>query len=408
MESPDITKIRRSLSFAWPEGPVVRVNQIYRDKLGVHANLQIGVSPNGHGPIHVQEGMLNLSAVPSRGQWNKRLLELQPEYTWYEVLETVCKITIAHISEGRPAVYLDQVPWGPLQPRLAPLLYKRQPTILFGDGGSAKTTLALRMAAAIASGGIFLGQQAEKSPVLYLDWEADDETMARRLDSIKRGFGCEDQIDVVYKRLYGLLTEQIDMVADLCAQYNVKVVMFDSMGKATANAPDGAAAALSFFDCAESLERDILIIDHVDKAHATPGKPYGSIFKWNSARAVWYAETMGEPREGEIYILLTQTKTNDLAKHKSIPLRVTFETGYTSLTEQSWQDLPQEARPETMKTWDAIAEALRGEKLTFKKLSEITGIKIETVRKSIERNKSQVGRAIAGGETVLWLLSVGR
>jgi phage/plasmid primase-like uncharacterized protein/archaellum biogenesis ATPase FlaH len=56
-------------------------------------------------------------------------------------------------------------------------------SLLFGRGGIGKTTLALQICDAIASGGGFLGIPAEKTPVIYVDYE---NSLAILVDRLKK------------------------------------------------------------------------------------------------------------------------------------------------------------------------------------------------------------------------------
>ncbi|MBS0624941.1 MAG: AAA family ATPase [Verrucomicrobia bacterium] len=56
-------------------------------------------------------------------------------------------------------------------------------SLLFGRGGIGKTTLALQICDAISSGGSFLGIPAEKTPVIYVDYE---NSLAILVDRLKK------------------------------------------------------------------------------------------------------------------------------------------------------------------------------------------------------------------------------
>ena len=60
----------------------------------------------------------------------------------------------------------------------------RKVTLLMGDGGTGKSTLALQLAVAVASGRPWLGQVISEGSVLYLSAEDDREELHRRLVQI--------------------------------------------------------------------------------------------------------------------------------------------------------------------------------------------------------------------------------
>jgi hypothetical protein len=65
-------------------------------------------------------------------------------------------------------------------------------TLLYGDGGVAKSLLALALAVAVSGGSRrWLGREVENGPVLYVDFELDAEEQARRVHQLCRGQGMD-------------------------------------------------------------------------------------------------------------------------------------------------------------------------------------------------------------------------
>lgn len=349
MRDPTITPIRRNLVFNWAEGPIVKVTRIREERGQIHGEVAVGLRYLNE-TLHLHEAHCNLSSTRSRTDLTKRLQAAHGDITeWAEIVEVVCVRSIKRFRQGRPSVWIDEVPFREtIEPRLEPFVYQRQPAVLFGDGGAGKTTFCLSMGVAIATGEPFLSYYPRQCPVLYLDWEADEETVARRVQLIKNGMDITTHVQLRYKRMYGLLSEQLDEIAAEVADNGYGFVIIDAMGKATASAPEGAAAALTLFDGMDSLEVDYLIIDHMDKISASNGtknpRPYGSTYKYNSARSVWYAKSQGEPGESEIYVKMEHIKGNDLTKSKPVPLKIEFGPSSTCITRTSWEDMPEEVR----------------------------------------------------------------
>ena len=85
------------------------------------------------------------------------------------------------------------------------LLPDRQVAILSGDGGVGKSLLALQLAAAIATGGDWIGTLPIGGPVLYLGAEDELDEMHRRLTDIasSRGTGLSTFVDLHLLSLAG-------------------------------------------------------------------------------------------------------------------------------------------------------------------------------------------------------------
>lgn len=388
MADPTITVIRRNRVFQWAAGPHARITRLREERGQIHGELAIGVNVLGE-TMHLHEASINLSSTRARTDWIKRLLTQSPEYDWVNVIEIVCVRSIRGFREGKPSVWLDQVEFTEaIPPRLAPFIYQRQPTVLFGDGGSGKSTISLTIAVCVAAGIQLFYNYPIQCSVLYLDWESDEETMSRRVAKLKNGLNINEHIPLRYKRMNGLLADQIDELATEIAENDYKLVIVDAMAKATANAPEGATSALTMFDAMDSLEVDYLIIDHIDKASLRPGqgngKPYGSIFKFNSARSVWFASTQGEPGESEIYVKLEQTKANDMTRSKPLPLRIQFGEDSTTIERVGWNDMPEDLQAKK-KAGDQIIEVLTHGALTIKEIAIKTGLTEPTAKTTLYR-----------------------
>jgi hypothetical protein len=77
---------------------------------------------------------------------------------------------------------------GPRHYLLKDLVLAAYVTLLYGDGGVAKSSLALALAVAVSGGSEhWLGRRVENCPVLYLDFELDAEEQARRVHQLCYG-----------------------------------------------------------------------------------------------------------------------------------------------------------------------------------------------------------------------------
>ena len=394
MLEPTVTPVRRNLVFNWQEGPLVKVTRIREERGEIHGEVAVGLRQQGE-VLHIHEAHLNMSATRSRDTFAHRLvIENGPSLLeWKEIMEIVCVRSIRRFRQGRPSVWIDEIPFrDSIASRLEPFLFQRQPTVIFGDGGAGKTTFALALAISIATGERFLSYAPTPTPVFYLDWEADEETIARRVDRLKRGMDIRGHIPLRYKRMYGLLSEQLDEIASEVTEEGYGVVIVDAMGKATANAPEGAAAALTLFDGMDSIEVDYLIIDHMDKVSAANGtrnpRPYGSTYKYNSARSVWYAKGQGEPGENEIYVKMENIKGNDLTKAKPVPLKITFEDDRTVIERTAWAEMPEAVRGGPTRV-ERIQGALENGPKTVKEIAKALKDKEESVRTELNRMLSK-------------------
>ena len=86
---------------------------------------------------------------------------------------------------------------------LAPLLWRGQPTILYGPGGVGKSLLAAGIAVAVQTGQQLVPglEPRARGPALILDWETDCDTWNSALQAVCAGVGLEP-VEVLYQRMY--------------------------------------------------------------------------------------------------------------------------------------------------------------------------------------------------------------
>lgn len=190
-------------------------------------------------------------------------------------------------------------------------------TILYGAGGTGKSIFANGLAAAIQTGSHFLGWKAKKRNVLYLDWETDEGDIAHRNMLVSRGLGLEAPAPVNYMSLEMPLELEMGHIAAAVVENKIGLVVIDSVGMASTQGRDGsdpAEGAIQFFRGLRMLNAAVLCIDHISgedqrRGRAGATKPYGSVFKWNSARNA-FEMIDNTPDGGPMTVMLRHRKAN--------------------------------------------------------------------------------------------------
>ena len=197
------------------------------------------------------------------------------------------------------------------------LIPAKKPTILYGAGGVGKSIFAASLAVAVQTGTPFLGLNVQQCEVLYLDWETDEEDIASRVRAAARGMGVPPP-DLRYSALVRPVEDRVAPLARYVAEEKIGFVIIDSVGMAMSAAKDGGDAsetAIRFFRALRALDAAVLAIDHVSgddmrRGKAGAGKPYGSVYKWNSARNAFELRTRKEPDHDGVHLVLKHRKTN--------------------------------------------------------------------------------------------------
>ena len=194
-------------------------------------------------------GTFNVSSPTARYTRAKDLQRSAnaPELDFNGYLEELCQRVLAAERAGQPAILLNQVT--PLSADTQSTvtihgipIYRRHPIILFADGGTGKTTIAVSIAGELERRGV---------SVLYLDWELDQ---YEHRNMLGRLFG-DDLPDVKYRRCERPLALEVDGIAQQVRECGIDYVMSDSIAFACDGPPESAEVAQRYFRALASAAR---------------------------------------------------------------------------------------------------------------------------------------------------------
>jgi hypothetical protein len=280
-------------------------------------------------------------------------------------------------------------PPGPRRYLCQDLVLAAYVTLLHGDGGVAKSLLALTLAVAVAgSSREWLGRRAESGRVLYLDFELDAEEQARRVHQLCHGVGlAKPPEDLLYMSAVGHTTrEAFEASRKACEEYGIELLILDSYGVALHGDAEHARDVIGFhqeyLEPLRALGVAVLVIDHQSRLQA--GQSYqqkdafGSIYKSNLARSVIQAEAT-ERGEGALTVRLRQKKHNfgPLAEPFDVKLSFSEEAVTLEAVELKAAELAEEA---TLTAPDRVKLALEDGPAYPWEISEATGVPLKTVK----------------------------
>jgi DNA polymerase I len=209
------------------------------------------------------------------------------------------------------------------------------PTSIYGEGGIAKSTIALHMCMSIASSQKeWLGYPIDqRSPCLYVDFEMDREEQGTRAERIAKGMGIEVPDDLYYLWASGFrFSDVFPLILEAVDELGVRVVALDSLGMALEGDALKGAVIIDFFrDRIDQLKRrgvSVLIVDH--QSGLRPGESYqnkaqyGSVYKGYLSRSRLQLE-LDERNEAGTRVIVRQNKTNFGAPQVPFVVRTLFE-----------------------------------------------------------------------------------
>ncbi len=317
IEVPTLTVVGDVYQFCWPvTGVEMTIDRLSEAKEGLQSEVTVAQTL-GDTPGLLHYARLNLLSTTTRASLVKALGARAEGIDWAAALEQACLLTVSRYRLGEPVIDLRTVDLnGGTHWRIRPFVEEAAATILFADGGTGKSLFGLALGVTQATGEPVLGElSGDKGPVLYLDWEADEDTHAERLAAICAGAQLTEPPAIYYRRMTASLKESVPYVRRDIAQLGIKLVIVDSLGAAKGGEPEGADSSIALFGAARSFGTPWIGIDHITKAASSPtsgkGRPYGSTYTHNLARLTWSLEQADEQNADGFAVALTNHKRNN-------------------------------------------------------------------------------------------------
>ncbi len=211
-------------------------------------------------------------------------------------------------------------------------------TFLYGRGGSAKSYLAVYLALCVATGTPFMEVPSAKGKVLYIDWEAGEETFRARINRIANTLNInlsQGMPNIRYKRLYAPLNEHLDDIIEECKEEGISLVIIDSFGFSMSGQDTSAQADVTAqMARLAKIPRATVVIDHIGKQGRGEDGPFGSVYKHAAARWMWWLRAVSEEAspDGEVkkgtFVRMVNTKHNIARKQKDIYLQMIWDDDF--------------------------------------------------------------------------------
>lgn len=331
---------------------------------------------------HLFAGSFNLSSLRSRSELARHLAKRWAA-DWDSVLEMFCLAVVTQDEQGEPAGYLrDAVAPTHGNSALPPLLLARHPVIWFGDGGAAKSLLALAAALSLHEGIDLLGlQPTGKMRVAYCDWELDDVIHKQRMKRLLGGeLPDEAMPDILYVRCQQSLSRELDRLGHLFADHGIQYVVIDSISWACDGAPEEAASAKTFFETLRILGVGALAIAHINRLGDSQ-RPFGSVYWHNGARATWFVKASDRDNQQALDVTFLNRKANLERRERPLGFRLSFEPKVTRIEKTKVSAAANTA----LTLRERIYDAVRQKPKTYAELAQQLDTDAGTIRVTVSR-----------------------
>ncbi len=371
-------------SLTWTEdGVTATVSRIREDsRYNVAADVTIRLV-NSDRP-HIHEARMQISGTGSRRTVAKHCADTVNSLPWPGIIEDMCVLVIRQHRTGDLPVMVSDIEAPPeLRYQIYPLLLQQQPTLVHGDGGSGKTTLAEFLCVLMDIGVDGCGLTINPARTLYLDWEADEVDFKQRILAIQKGLDVASKPDIWYRFCMQPLAGDIEAIQKIVAENAIDMVVVDSVGVACGGDLNDSQSIMAYFDALRTLKVTTLSIDHNNKE----GKLYGNVYKTNRARLVWEVKKTQEPGESKLTIGVFDRKRNRGMLQKPLGFQLDFTDEAVAFSRVEVEDLMQDMSPKRQ-----IEDMLRQGGMSIKDMLELSGMPDRLLRGTLRQNLSRFRR----------------
>jgi hypothetical protein len=374
-------------------GTIIEVDRLRREHSELQGELCVRCSLPG---VRTFDGTLsiadfNLSSARARTERAKLLgtRSGSKAVDWAGALEELCQRVLAAERQGKPAVDLRTVqrPGPDDGYRVDDIhLPRRHPSMIFGDGGSAKSYLTLYALGQLARQGV---------KVALFDWELSPEDHRDRLERI---FG-DDMPLIHYARCERPLFYEADRLSRIIRDEGIEYAALDSVAFALDGAPESAEVASRYFQALRRMGIGTLNVAHVTKGEGGDQRPFGSTFWHNGSRATWFTKLADTSPDGRtIAVGLFCRKSNLTALHPPTGYLIRFGDGRTVFRTSDPADTPELAEKLSIK--QRLTYALRNGRKDLRAVADEIEADPDSVRRTVARYKGQF-TLIEGGKVGL-------
>lgn len=330
---PSIHQLPNGLKLIWATPEIVimseRIRQHKDDRVTGEITISHGIGKTSK--THLHRADFNFKSTTTRTQLIKLLKSRHYNADWTGIMEQLCSYVLEWVREGEPVIELDTTKeYAPPEYLLYPLLLKNEPNVIFGDGESGKSLLALLLTLMIQlpyrHNDLGLTTLKETTQVLYLDWETNKDTSGWRYKCLANGFGLPPML-LHYRRCNHTLADDIEAISNIAAENKIQCIIIDSIAAAAGGDVNTTIVADEFYKAIRKLKVTSLLLGHTskDKSAGDDKTLYGSAFFTNYARMIWWARRTSIEGGDDISIGLYHRKANFTKRHTPLGFKFVFK-----------------------------------------------------------------------------------
>ena len=307
----------------------------------VKGELQIAYSANGTEKTALVPTYYNFSSETSRSRHAKDIAaKVDLPIYWDLIFDDLCHQIIVYSRMGEDVIDIETADADAPPPEylIHPLIVKHYPNVFFGDPSACKSTLALILAQVAilpwTDNPMRLKAPSKAVKVLYLDWEADQDTIRWQTTQIQRGTERIALMGLRYRHCSQPLANDVEEIRRAIVKAEADLIIVDSLGLAAGGELKDTQSALGFYGALRCLKVTSLILAHNSKDRETKQRSiYGNQYFTAQARNVWEVRKVQEPGSSEANIALYHRKPPPFAgTHAELGFKIIFNDQAGSMT----------------------------------------------------------------------------
>ena len=388
---------RRTIRWA-DEDLIGELSRISDTRSGLDCRILFRTHTNAiYGPAR-----LNLLSSSSRESLIRQLKTRTKEVNWSMALDQITNLVSTSLDDAGSGIDMRYYkPSGEKQGwAIRPFVQDKAASLVFGTGGEGKSTLVIAMLLSKASGRAFLPNIDPGAPagVLFCDWEDNEENFWITCNALLAGMNMKFEdllMPVVYRHFAGSLGDYTDVISDEIARHNIEVLAIDSLvaSSGSEHSPNDAEAARVWHQVVSSFGIASIGITHIAKNSANKdGTPFGSVYYFNLARAIWQVSRENESEHSSV-LAVAHRKGNNTGIMKTMGLRAEFESDEfdraTKITYSEADLNTTEVLATKLSVTDRILYAIKDIAMEPKEIAEELDIPSNTVRQALLRAKER-------------------
>ncbi len=395
LAKPAITEQLTGYTFTWLErGLTIRVTKVrvHTSDGRVTGEVMIeSLDPDGKSIVIYPPAQFNFTAPRTRVELAKTLAAKFPLAPWGEMVDQLCFGVQARARQGEPVRELwtsADIP--DMEYLLKPILIKGVPSMIFGEKGVGKSTLALLFYTCLIlpwdENPLGLTVPARSVKTLILDYELPGAIAQRNAKYLQNGMGLPP-FPLYHRRCRVPLADDLEQIANQIDELKAEVVIIDSLARASGGDLNKTEGANAFFEALDKLNVTSLIIAQTSKDTESKHKtPYGNALFTYFARSIFEVCKAETIEDDSISIGLFHRWSNLTKNFPAMGARICYNGHHTKIESQPISVSDFMGKVSSQK---AILEELTGGALSVKDLTERIGGNESTVRVILSKLKKK-------------------